>query len=233
VKNQYVADVNDYLKYALLRTLVDADERTAVVWMLTADDTRTDGQRLRYLNQAARFRAIDSVVFDRLQDVIRANERTIAAVERQGLIPNALYIRGQLDDSKSQRAAYFSRAWRAARGSHLVFLDPDNGIEVRSVPKGRRNSAKYVYWDELTTAYHSGHSLLVYQHFPRRPRLAFVDALVHGVEERMGCSKVLALMTPNVAFLLFAQPTVTHSFARKLKAFAARTSPFKTAFAEF
>lgn len=39
MKHQYIGDINDYRKYALLRTLsADGVNRIGVCWMLTPDD---------------------------------------------------------------------------------------------------------------------------------------------------------------------------------------------------
>jgi hypothetical protein len=51
MKNQYIADINDYRKYGLIRTLSDSGKiRVGICWMLTPDDNRTDGQFTNYLN---------------------------------------------------------------------------------------------------------------------------------------------------------------------------------------
>ena len=62
MKNQYVADVNDFLKYAFLRAVAKRDLHLTVVWMLTASDAGTDGQRLRYLADPGRFRQVDPLL---------------------------------------------------------------------------------------------------------------------------------------------------------------------------
>jgi hypothetical protein len=52
VKNQYFGDINDYRKYGLLRVLTNGGEiRTAICWMLTADDGRGDGGFIDCLEQ--------------------------------------------------------------------------------------------------------------------------------------------------------------------------------------
>ena len=51
MKNQYFGDVNDYKKYGLLRYLGRSGRSNlAVCWSLTEDDSRSDGSRVRYLN---------------------------------------------------------------------------------------------------------------------------------------------------------------------------------------
>ena len=44
MKDQYFGDVNDYLKYGLLRALQSqGDLKLLVAWMLTPNDARSDG----------------------------------------------------------------------------------------------------------------------------------------------------------------------------------------------
>src|ERR1700722_7976579 len=65
MKDQYVADVNDYLKYSLLRALSSAHAGTLhVCWMRTARDGRSDGSRLAYLADPAGFRSLGPIGFD-------------------------------------------------------------------------------------------------------------------------------------------------------------------------
>ena len=60
------------------------------------------------------------------------------------------------------------RRWcQDAQGAEVVFLDPDNGVEVRSRPYGRKDSSKYVYWREVKALAKAGRSVLVYQHYPQ------------------------------------------------------------------
>ncbi|MDO8501594.1 MAG: hypothetical protein Q7S20_07100 [Gemmatimonadaceae bacterium] len=55
MKHQYFGDVNDYRKYGLLRILQQASGlRLGVCWMLTPDDTRTDGKFVAYLGDSKR-----------------------------------------------------------------------------------------------------------------------------------------------------------------------------------
>ena len=55
----------------------------------------------------------------------------------------------------------------ATSGADLVFFDPDNGVEVKSAPKGSAKAGKYFFWDELEEFWLRGQSLLVYHHLNR------------------------------------------------------------------
>jgi hypothetical protein len=47
VKDQYFGDVNDYLKYGILRELAKSAGTLHVVWRLTPSDGSTDGKFTR------------------------------------------------------------------------------------------------------------------------------------------------------------------------------------------
>jgi hypothetical protein len=69
VKEQYVGDVNDYRKYALLRALADGGRtKIGVAWMLTPPDGRPDGNMLAYLEKPS-FRTFDPGLFDLMRQV--------------------------------------------------------------------------------------------------------------------------------------------------------------------
>ena len=91
MKDQYFGDVNDYLKYGLLRALTARSRLSlAVCWMLTPDDGRTDGRFTEYLHQPERWRAHDPDLYDALYDVVVVRgQRDIGAVARAGLLPRA------------------------------------------------------------------------------------------------------------------------------------------------
>jgi hypothetical protein len=128
----------------------------------------------------------------------------VSLARRWRLIPGASYFESLLGDAAPGRDAYFDRARSALGGCPLLFFDPDNGIEVASVRRGRRNSAKYLYWSEIEATYGEGHSLLIYQHFPRVERRRFVESLARRLRERLGASWVVPYCTAHVVFFLVA-----------------------------
>jgi hypothetical protein len=205
MKNQYAGDVNDYVKYSLIRRLAagSRDRVVTVCWMLTYDDDRTDGNLRAYLSAPERFRRFDPVVFDALSRIVH-QVPSVAAVERQGVIEGAKYFSGVLRDERGVRRSYFERFWTSVRPGSLLFFDPDNGLEVKSVPKGRKNSAKYLYWDELAEGLGRGHSVVVYQHFPRVPRERYVAMLLERARQAAPQHSSCVLCSPRVAYLISA-----------------------------
>jgi hypothetical protein len=96
----------------------------------------------------------------------------------------------------------------------VVFFDPDNGLEIKSVARGRKNSEKYVYLNELEAVWHRGCSLLVYQHFPRVNRDLFLEQQAAVLEAALSEAQVVPILTSHVAFLMIAQPQARAEFGQ-------------------
>jgi crotonobetainyl-CoA:carnitine CoA-transferase CaiB-like acyl-CoA transferase len=208
MKNQYFGDINDYRKYGLLRCLSGQGVlRTAICWMLTPDDDRGDGGRTGYLHEPGKWRAYDPPLFDSLAGCLaQRGSRNIVWAESSGILPGATFYTNLLTDNAAERRQYLREFLVAARDCELVFFDPDNGLEVGSVPYGRSGSRKYLYWHELRDAFQATHSILVYQHFPRVRREPFIEAQSQRVLSETGASEVLSFRTAHVLFLLAPQP---------------------------
>ena len=96
----------------------------------------------------------------------------------------------------------------------MVFLDPDNGIEIPSKRLGTKDSGKYVFWGEITRAYERGHSLVIYQHFIRESRDAYIARLAAQLAGRLQAPLVDSFRTANVVFFLVARPEHVAAFDR-------------------
>jgi hypothetical protein len=220
MKNQYFGDVNDFRKYGLLRTIQRASTLSiGVCWFLTADDGGADGELRKYLTQPKRWRNYDFELFDKLQRLLDPDvRRSVSHVQTWGLVPGAVYFEDFLRDSRSARLTYFEAARNALSSCDLIFVDPDNGIEIPSTKLGAPGSSKYVYWSELQAMYAAGHSILVYQHFPRVVRERFIPFLASRLNEDLPGSTVVAFSTPYVVFFLVQQPEHADALDRAARA---------------
>ena len=207
MKNQFFGDVNDFRKYGLLRTIQRASALSiGVCWFLTADDGGADGELRKYLTQPNRWRNYDSELFDKLQRLLDPDvRRSVSHAQTWDVVPGAVYFEDLLRDSRSARLAYFEAARNALSNCDLIFVDPDNGIEIPSTKLGGSRSSKYVYWTELHAIYAAGHSILIYQHFPRVVRERFIPFLSGRLGEELPESAVAAFATPYVVFFLVQQ----------------------------
>jgi hypothetical protein len=230
LKNQYFGDVNDYQKYSVLRALsTGTGIRTTVCWALTSDDDRSDGSRVAYLSHPNSWRPREPEVFDILRDaVVRRRTRSVRVLERSRLLENCRYWRREIPTSEAQRRGYFDRLFSFAQGSDLMFFDPDNGLEVKSCPPGGTHSSRYIYWGELQMAWSRGHSILVYQHFPRVARAPFVRRLTEAISSTTAVRCVIAIRTSRVVFLLIPQAGHLERLTRNLGQFMERWSGLVT-----
>lgn len=208
MKNQYFGDINDYKKYSLLRLLGGNGKiETAVCWVLTEDDNGTDGRRIKYLEQPEIWQKYDPVVYEHLKKyVLDKGVRHVNIIERAKVIQNCRFYDEVIQDDTHQRDQYFDKFSEFAEGAGLVFFDPDNGLEVKSVPRGKKKSSKYIYWSEIEASYKAGHSILLYQHFPRKPRESFIRGLIQQFKALEGVRSITSYCTVHVAFLLIPQP---------------------------
>lgn len=185
MKNQYFGDINDYFKYGMLRAL-GRELSVAVIWMLTPDDGSGDGRKLQYLERGGR-RVHDPELFDWLELWYRAGaKRDVRLIEESGLLPNCRFFGEIVPDEGAARAEWFARARKFARGADLVFVDPDNGLPVKSKRPGARGWSKFVALDEVKALYEDDHSVFIYQHMARMVRRDFIRAKLRELYELFG-----------------------------------------------
>ena len=205
MKHQYVGDINDYRKYALLRALsAGGANRIGVCWMLTPDDGGTDGGKLSYLKQPDRFRHFDPELFDILAHAAgEPDRRRLQTIEDSGAIPNATYHNETLPQAVDDRAAYMAECRAKFADADLVFFDPDNGIEALTVKPGRKAALKYVFLDEVAAFYGLAKSVLIYQHFPMmKPKQQFVADTVERLRATTPDAAIFTFTTAHVVFFL-------------------------------
>lgn len=203
MKHQYFGDVNDYVKYGLLRCFSQTSLRIGICWMLTPDDKRPDGRKIQYLSQPTEWMAHDPDLFNHVSRAIGLPDgRNLRHIEGTTHIENAKFFDDIVPDSCVDRAVWFKKMLASLKGSDLVFFDPDNGIEVQSKSIGQRDSSKYIYWKELTETWGDAEALLVYQHFPRVKRSSYIPARVEEMQSHLPNSSVIPLRSSNVLFLL-------------------------------
>jgi hypothetical protein len=217
MKNQYYGDINDFKKYSLIRHLTGEGEiQITMCWALTENDEHKDGSRVNYLMEPPKWRKFDPIVFDQLRrDLLIKGERKVENIELSNILANCRFFNQILKDDEKERDKFFQEFYEFSQDTDLIFLDPDNGLEIKSIPRGAGKSSKYVYWKELLQLYNTGKSLLVYQHFPRRNREHFIDNITSKVFQIVGSSIVFLYITSNVLFILIPQKKHERYFRKK------------------
>lgn len=182
MQNRYVGDVGDFGKYALLRRLCGPDNgcavRLGVVWCLFPDEKLTnDGKHISYLENHD-FARLDAELHAVLKSIVVSGRRNVGAINEYTCLPSStIFVSEPISIAGSPRAGSAERirhrdTWVKAclnqtQQCELVFFDPDNGLEVASVPKYHPKAGKYIYWNELAPFWRRGNTLLIYHHLNR------------------------------------------------------------------
>lgn len=201
MKNQYFGDQTDYIKYGILRTFVMFGAQLGIHWALTDDDGSSDGSRTRYLSAASQWRHYDPEIFDAISSRVRAGDRRLSIVEELSFIPHAAHNFDKWPISPETRRKSIQTLLDQLSASSIVFLDPDNGLEVASTKKGKVGAAKYIFLDEVQMVWQAGHSVIIYQHYPRVPRLPYARDQLARLKTVLRDMSQAALLTDRVAFL--------------------------------
>jgi len=122
MKNQYFGDINDYRKYGLLRSIIEASHlRLLVAWMLTPDDGSTDGKFTAYLDNPNQWVKYDPELFHKLNDILNnQQQRKVSLIENTELLPTTQYYSAYVPDPSLERNTWFASLAENAEKSELV-----------------------------------------------------------------------------------------------------------------
>jgi len=192
MQNRYVGDIGDFGKYGLLQVLCDGSPslKLGVVWYLynPSDEHTDDGKHTAYLDwekpkptkqNLDRFASCDGDLYQKLRKLVKNKDRNVSAIARSGVLPSGtvLYDKPLTFDNvppsaKTEREQLRNRwledAVRKMQGRDLVFLDPDNGLEVRSTSPCSKRGPKYVFLEEIEPYIARKQSVVIYQHVSRQ-----------------------------------------------------------------
>jgi hypothetical protein len=183
MQNKYVGDFGDFGKYALLRCLAQTGLTLGINWYLTPDESHSnDGKHTTYL-QNDRMAGYDDEVFSLLRCLVTEQRRNVSEIESSCILPaNTVYYSRLLDwtgaaggGRSSYRAAWHEQALDTMKNCELVFLDPDNGLQVKSVSLTGRKGNKYIGFHELQDYIQSGKSVVFYNHRERKQEDAYLN----------------------------------------------------------
>ena len=190
MKNQYVADINDYKKYLLIKELSKSYKIIDVCWMLTENDGRKDGRKLSYLFDESQ--RCDSDIYNYLRSLVLAHVKNVKAIEQGEILPVRNYYEKLTNINLNDMP-------------ELLFLDPDNGIEVKSVQFGKSGSERYLYFHQIKALIECGCDLLIYQHYPRVNRIAYQSKRDSEIFKEIGNVRVTHFNRGMIEFILMQQ----------------------------
>ncbi|MBP3883500.1 MAG: NADAR family protein [Olsenella sp.] len=219
MQDRYAGDIGDYGKFGMLRALASEGLSIGINWYLVETPRQeasvNDGQKLI----PKRLTQCDPELAETLLEISQGQDRSVRALEQAGLVPGASYfsdpvpVRGRL--------AWHARALASLAGADLVFLDPDNGLLVKSVGRQSSRSPKYAFYEEVADYVSRGQSVVVYNHRSRKQE----DAYFGEISERLAAAVPQAV---DIVAITFRKGSVRDYFA--ISANAAHAGLIRDAF---
>lgn len=189
MQDRYAGDIGDYGKIGLLRYLQNQGFNIGVNWYrvqplgveMNADGTykQNDGKHLI----SDKLRECDPALADMLTGIATGDNRSVSAIQKADLIPGASYFDEAL--TVQGRGQWHENAKHALAKASLVFLDPDNGLLVKSVGKMSARSVKYTFYEEVKDYLDDGKSVLIYNHRRRSPAKEYFDDIENRLQEEV------------------------------------------------
>jgi hypothetical protein len=168
MRNQYIGDSIDYVKYCLLRIFINHGSTLGVNWYLNSDNTAVeiiDGTILDEQDIPA-----DREFFSELKELTSVKVRKITDVEQSNLLPGTVYFGEMIDKGvdetaryEEQRSLWNNSALRKLADCSLVYLDPDEGIVTSKDEHKASELNCYATYDEILEYYKRGQSVIIFQ----------------------------------------------------------------------
>lgn len=260
MQNRYVGDIGDFGKYHLLKSLCMGNKNESnlllgVIWYLVPDENHNDdGKHVRYLEETTsnlvRFRSGDPALYDSLAKIIKADKRDVSVIRELNVLPTnttfyeiPLSFEGMPNNSPvarknriNYRNSWLSKALEVTLDCDLIFVDPDNGLEVRSVKPHEKTGPKYVFYEELVPFVKRGQSLVIYHHLCRSgPAEVQIKERLDQLKEKLGVDNILALLYKRGTLrVFFIVPSAEHIELLKTRGIRlTQISPWKEHFLLF
>ncbi len=230
MQDRYAGDIGDFGKIALLNALHEQGLSIGVNWYKTEpldSERKADGAYKQ--NDGGyvippKLGECDPVLAEKLTKIVN-NDRSIHALEKANLIPDAVYYGKNV--TAGDRASWHAEAVSLfdQHKTDLVFLDPDNGLLVSSVKKSHPRSVKYVFDKEIEEYLNNGHSVLIYNHRSRKPELQYFREMEERLRRNLDKNEFFEITFPRYSVRdYFAIPANPEHAAKIKAAFSAMLS---------
>lgn len=210
MQDRYTGDIGDFGKFGLLRTRQQSlSLQLGVVWYLYPNETHNeDGKFTQYLGSGTSpYRKCDPVLWLSLKTMVKAGTRSVAAIQSSGILGKSTRFFDRFTDNYSEhpgnsasaktarseyREQWLSDALREMKAASLIFLDPDNGLEVNSCAKThQRKAGKFAFYSEAQQFFDDADVMVVYHHLNRHKNhgthMNQLETRAADLKSRIGC----------------------------------------------
>lgn len=183
MQDRYSGDVGDFGKFGLLRHLVNGtNHKLGINWYLYPDEDHNDDGRFTEYLANQQYKMCDTELHQKLAAVV-ATRRCTKALERSLLFQceTSYFSRcvhfysdypGQTQLNKAKRLhlrlEWLNEAVSDLTNCDVLFLDPDNGLEVDSCKSmNQKKSGKFAYYEEINQLHQGRSFTIIYHHLNR------------------------------------------------------------------
>jgi len=244
MRHNFVNDIGDYAKYALLRALCTTDPdgiNLGVIWYLTEhEESNSDGRKRPHLSREG-WDALDAQLLTKMRGIEKAlqnrSDLHLDLIENGGILPpDTAFFSEALPSAdiparqrNAHRIAWFGRAHKTVEHCSLVFLDPDNGLEPHSGNPSSVYAGKYVRVREMAALLTTSAGVVLYQHCDRSPwrvqRERILNQLTAGVASSLTIRSLRFGAFGARAFICISNaPDMTETFESALNLLRERTA---------
>ena len=199
MQDRYVGDIGDFGKIGLLKALQAQGLSIGVNWYCIEPmdaERKEDGtykqEDGKYLIPE-KLQVCDTSLAEKLTKIAKSDHRSIRSLEQGNFIPNARYYSEPV--TGAGREEWHKKALDLLKGLDIVFVNPDNGMLVKSVGKRSAKSIKYTFYEEVADYIRQDQSVLIYNHRSRKQEDVYFRELCEKLERITGVpeSKILKI----------------------------------------
>lgn len=205
MQDRYAGDMGDFGKLGLLKYLIQEGFHIGVNWY-KADPPKSEmNKNGTFVQEDGKYKIkpefflCDPELAQSLLHISQNENRSVEMIQNAALLDKSMTDYYDVSISVEQRTAWHELALQKLEKCDLVFLDPDNGLLVKSVGKKSAKSVKYVFEEELEDYLRSGKSLVLYSHRQRKPEEKYFTEILSRFETRdaLKGKKVCAITFPK------------------------------------
>ena len=190
---RYAGDIGDFGKIGLLKALQAQGLSIGVNWYLVEPmdtERKSDGtykqEDGKYLIPE-KLQVCDTLLAEKLTKIAKSDHRSIRSLEQGNFILNARYYSEPV--SVAGREEWHKKALDLLNDLDIVFVDPDNGMLVKSVGKKSVKSVKYTFYEEVRDYVRRGQSVLIYNHRSRKQETQYFHEICYKLQEATGITE--------------------------------------------
>ncbi|MDE7331423.1 MAG: hypothetical protein K2O16_04180 [Lachnospiraceae bacterium] len=139
-------------------------------------------------------------------------------MERESLIQNAKYYNDPV--TVAMRDEWHNRALGFLQDVDIVFVDPDNGMLVKSVGKRSAKSIKYTFYEEVRDYVQQGQSAVIYNHRSRKQEAQYFHEICIKLQEVTGVpeAEILKITFPKCSVRDYLAVPASAEHRKKIEA---------------